>query len=107
MQNKKLQSETEYPNVGGTNYAYMVRCVDGSLYSGWTNDIEKRLLAHNSGRGAKYTRSRLPVTLAYLEEFPTKEEAMSREWHLKELTKKEKEELAEGWAKNHELYENH
>lgn len=75
------------------NYAYMVRCNDGSLYSGWTNDIKKRLEAHNSGQGAKYTRARLPVTLVYLEEFDTKEEAMSREWHLKQLTKKQKEKL--------------
>jgi len=88
------------------NYAYMVRCSDGSLYSGWTNDIKKRLEAHNSGQGAKYTRARLPVSLAYLEEFATKEDAMSREWHLKRLSKKQKEALVKEWTK-HELHENH
>jgi putative endonuclease len=72
------------------NYTYMLRCADGSLYTGWTNDLEARILAHNAGKGAKYTRSRLPVELAYYEAFETKREAMSREWHLKQLTHEEK-----------------
>ena len=72
------------------NYAYILRCVDGTLYCGWTNDLSQRLEAHNSGYGSKYTRSRLPVELAYYEEFDSKEEAMSREWHLKQLSRKEK-----------------
>lgn len=71
----------------------MVRCRDGSLYTGYTTDIEKRIEAHNEGKGAKYTRSRRPVELVYFEEYPTKEEAMSREWHIKRLTRKKKEEL--------------
>jgi len=72
---------------------YMVRCADGTLYTGWTNDLEKRLAAHNAGRGAKYTRSRRPVALVYAEEFATKEEAMSREARIKRMTRQEKEEL--------------
>ena len=57
------------------NYTYMVRCKDGTLYTGWTNNIERRMEAHNSGTGAKYTKSRRPVKLVYCEEFPTKDEA--------------------------------
>ena len=77
------------------NYAYILRCSDGSLYSGWTNDLEKRLEAHNSGKGSKFTRGRLPVTLAYYEVFETKEEAMKREAAFKKLRKAEKEKLVE------------
>ena len=72
------------------NFCYMLRCADGSLYTGWTKDLEQRLQTHNAGRGGKYTRSRLPVELVYREEFESKEEAMSREWHLKRLTRQEK-----------------
>lgn len=72
------------------NYTYLVRCKDDSLYCGWTNNLEKRLASHNSGRGAKYTRSRHPVTLVYFETFDTKEEAMSREYAIKQLSRKEK-----------------
>ena len=72
------------------NYVYILRCRDGSLYTGWTNDLEKRLKAHNSGAASKYTRSRLPAELVYFEECSSKETAMSREWHLKRLTRPEK-----------------
>lgn len=75
------------------NVVYMLRCSDGTLYTGWTNNIEKRLKAHNAGKGGKYTRARTPVELVYLEEYGTKREAMSREVKLKQLTRKEKEEL--------------
>jgi putative endonuclease len=75
------------------NYTYMLECSDGSYYTGWTNDLEKRINMHNSGRGGKYTRSRNPVTLVYFEEFSTKEEAQIREYEIKKLTRKEKEEL--------------
>ncbi len=78
------------------NVCYMLRCADGSLYTGWTNDLEGRLRAHNEGRGGKYTRSRRPVTLVHVEEFATKREAMSREWHIKRLRKAEKEALVSG-----------
>ncbi len=74
-------------------------CGDNTLYTGWTNDIEKRLTAHNCGRGARYTRTRLPVKLVYLEEHETKEQAMSREWHIKKLTREEKLTLADNWQK--------
>lgn len=72
------------------NYVYMLRCRDGSLYTGWTNDLEKRLKAHNSGTASKYTRTRLPAELVYFEEWESKEAAMSREWHIKQLTRDEK-----------------
>lgn len=75
------------------NYTYIVECSDKSLYTGWTTNLEERLAAHNQGTGAKYTRSRRPVKLVYCEEFQTKEEAMKREYAIKQLTRKEKEEL--------------
>ena len=74
-------------------YTYMVRCADGSLYTGYTTDLDKRVEAHNSGKGAKYTNSRRPVMLVYYETYDAKEEAMSREWHIKQLDKKQKEQL--------------
>ena len=77
------------------NFTYMLRCGDGTLYTGRTNDLEKRLSAHNAGKGGKYTRSRLPVELAYYEEHETKEEAMRREWQIKQLTREEKLALIE------------
>lgn len=75
------------------NYTYIVKCRDGTLYTGWTNNLDERIAAHNAGRGAKYTRNRTPVVLEYYETFDTKEEAMSREYHIKRLTRREKEEL--------------
>lgn len=72
------------------NYTYMVKCSDASLYTGWTTDLDKRLEAHNSGHGAKYTRSRKPVELVYVESFETKQEAMRREWEIKQLSREEK-----------------
>ena len=77
------------------NYVYMLRCRDGSLYTGWTNDLEKRLKAHNSGTASKYTRTRLPAELVYFEEWESKEAAMSREWHIKRLSREEKLKLIE------------
>ncbi len=72
-------------------YAYMLRCKDGSLYSGSTNDIEKRLIAHNTSKsGAKYTRARRPVKLAYKEKVRTFKEARAREAAFKRLTRTEK-----------------
>ena len=76
-----------------SHYAYIVECADGSYYCGYTTDLEKRIKTHNSGKGAKYTRSRLPVSLVYYEEFDSKEEAMSREWHLKRLSHAQKAQL--------------
>ena len=77
------------------NYTYILRCMDGSLYTGWTNNLEKRLNCHNAGKGAKYTKARLPVELAYFETFQTKKEAMQREWEIKKMTRKEKIALIE------------
>ena len=77
------------------HFTYLLRCKDDTLYCGWTNDLEKRLAAHNAGKGAKYTRSRHPVTLVYYETFETKEEAMSREFAIKKLSRKEKLKLIE------------
>lgn len=74
-------------------YAYLVRCADGTLYGGWTTDLKRRLNAHNSGKGAKYTRSRLPVELVYAERHSNKREAMSREYRIKHLSRQEKESL--------------
>lgn len=79
------------------NYTYILRCSDGTYYTGWTNDIEKRLKNHNAGKGGKYTRARCPVTLVYLEESETKEASMSREWHIKRLSRAEKEKLIASW----------
>lgn len=76
------------------NYAYLVHCSDGSYYAGWTNDLEKRVKAHNNGTGAKYTKTRRPVVLVYAEAFDTKSEAMKREAALKKLKHKEKAALA-------------
>lgn len=71
-------------------YVYMLRCGDGSLYTGSTDNVERRLAVHQSGKGAKYTRSRLPVTLAYREELPDKPAALRREAAIKSLTRSEK-----------------
>ncbi len=76
-----------------TNYTYIVKCSDGTYYTGWTTDITRRIGDHNSGRGAKYTKSRLPVELVYYEVFQSKVEAMKREYAIKQLTRKKKEEL--------------
>lgn len=77
------------------NYTYIVRCADGTLYTGWTNNLEKRLRAHNSGKGAKYTHARTPVSLVYWEAFRTRQEAMRREWEIKRLTRAQKDVLIE------------
>ncbi len=71
-------------------YTYILECADGTLYTGWTNDLEKRLAAHNAGQGAKYTRGRGPVRLRYYEVFADKEAALRREASLKRLSRTEK-----------------
>ena len=75
------------------NYTYILKCKDGTFYTGWTNTLEKRLKDHNEGKGAKYTKARRPVELVYYEAFETKEEAMSREYAIKQMSRNEKEEL--------------
>lgn len=75
------------------NYTYILKCKDDSLYTGWANDLKKRITSHNAGKGAKYTKARRPVELVYYEEFQTREEAMKREYAIKQLSRKEKEAL--------------
>ena len=72
------------------HYCYLVKTSEDTLYCGYTNDLNKRIAAHNNGKGAKYTKTRLPVKLVYSEEFDNKSEAMKREWQIKQLTRKEK-----------------
>lgn len=72
------------------NYTYILKCADGTLYTGWTNDLDRRLAVHNAGKGGKYTRSRRPVSLIYYETYDTKGEAMRREWAIKQLSREEK-----------------
>ncbi len=76
-----------------TYYVYMLRCQNGHYYTGSTNDLEKRLRAHNEGKGARYTRSFRPCVLVYFETFDQKTDALKREAALKKLTHREKEEL--------------
>ena len=78
-------------------FGYMLRCKDGSLYTGWTNDLEHRLAMHNSGRGAKYTRGRGPLELVYSEELPDKEAALRRECAIKKLRREQKLALLQTW----------
>ena len=75
------------------NYVYIVQCRDGSLYTGWTTDVKKRVATHNAGTGAKYTKSRRPVTLVYFEALESKSEALKREAAIKKLSHLEKLEL--------------
>lgn len=75
------------------NVVYILECSDNTLYTGWTNNIEKRLKAHNSGQGAKYTRGRTPIKLVYLKECDTKQEAMQQEAWIKKLSRVQKEAL--------------
>ncbi len=75
------------------NYTYMVKCSDGTFYTGWTTNLTRRVKAHNEGKGAKYTKTRRPVELIYFEQFQTKEEAMSREYAIKQFTRLQKEKL--------------
>ena len=76
------------------NYTYIVECADGTLYTGWTTNVQKRVKAHNEEKsGAKYTKAKRPVKLVYYEGYETKEEAMRREYAIKQLTRKQKLEL--------------
>ena len=74
-------------------FVYILKCADGTLYTGWTNNLDKRIDKHNAGNGAKYTRGRLPVEMLYFEAFETKEEAMSRESKIKCMNRSQKIEL--------------
>jgi putative endonuclease len=74
-------------------FVYIVECADGTLYTGWTYDPEARLRQHNAGKGAKYTRSRLPVSLVYTEKLPDQQVARRREYALKQLSRAAKQDL--------------
>ena len=80
------------------NYTYMLLCSDGSYYTGWTNDLEKRVRTHQAAKGGKYTRARLPVRLVYYETYEEKREAQSREVFIKKLSHEEKKKLAESFS---------
>lgn len=79
--------------MSNMNYTYILECSDKSYYTGWTNNLEKRIEMHNQGKGAKYTKVRRPVKLVYVETFETRQEAMSREYAIKQLTHQQKQEL--------------
>ena len=91
-----MRAPGEAPDA--TYYTYMVECADGSLYVGYTNDLDKRVAAHNSGKGAKYTKTRRPVKLVYYEKHSSKTEAMSRESLIKQLTHAKKRKLIEAFG---------
>ncbi len=78
------------------HYTYILRCSDGTLYCGYSTNPDKRAEVHNSGKGAKYTRSRLPVSVVYTEGFETKQDALSRECAIKKLTRAQKLQLITG-----------
>ena len=83
----------EVPSAQGSNYVYLLACADGSFYCGWTNDLAKRLAAHQSGKGGRYTRSHLPVRLVYYETAASREAALKREAAIKKLNHKQKQQL--------------
>lgn len=80
------------------NWAYLLRCADGTLYAGWTTNLTNRIATHNAGQGAKYTRGRIPVQLVWAQSFATRSEAMAQEYHLKHITKAEKEALVAAFS---------
>ncbi|MCC8023657.1 MAG: GIY-YIG nuclease family protein [Clostridiales bacterium] len=77
------------------NFVYILRCGDGSLYTGWTTDLDRRVRMHNAGKGGKYTRSHRPVELVYYESFPDANTARKREYAIKQMTRPEKRSLVE------------
>jgi putative endonuclease len=74
-------------------YVYILKCSDDTLYTGWTNNLDKRLKTHSKGKGAKYTRGRLPVKLVYFEEYDNKISAQKREYEIKQMSRRKKLEL--------------
>ena len=75
------------------HYVYIVKCADGTYYTGYTNDLKRRIKQHNAGEGAKYTKGRRPVELVHSEQFATKSEAMKREYKIKQLKRQRKIEI--------------
>lgn len=78
-------------------YVYILRCRDGSFYTGYTNDLERRIEEHNNGRGGRYTRGRFPVELVHSERYPTRKKAINRELEIKKFSRKTKRELIKGY----------
>ena len=78
------------------HYVYILECADGTYYTGYTTDVERRVAEHDAGEGAKYTRGRMPVELVHVEEFETRSAAMSREYEIKSLSRGRKERLVDG-----------
>lgn len=81
-------------------FCYILHCADGTFYTGWTTDLERRLKTHNAGRGAKYTKLRRPVTLVYSEELATRSLAQKRELAIKKLTRSKKIGLIKNFIKH-------
>ncbi len=81
-------------------YVYILKCGDGSFYCGYTNDVKKRLEKHKSGKGAKYTRSRLPLELVFVEKYNDKSQALKREYEIKKLSRSQKEKLVADYCSN-------
>ena len=81
------------------NYVYIIKCKDNSLYTGWTNNLERRFKAHTEGNGAKYTRGRGPLELVYFEEFDDKVEAMKREYEIKKMSRENKLDMIKNFNK--------
>lgn len=79
------------------NYTYILRCADNTYYTGWTNDIAARVLAHNSGKGAKYTRTRGPVKLVYCRAFESRSQAQQLEYQIKQMSRVQKEQLIQAF----------
>ena len=79
----------------GDHHVYVLRCADGTLYTGYTTDVQRRIEEHDSGAGAKYTRGRTPVELVHVERFESQSAAMSREYEIKQLSRAAKESLVE------------
>jgi len=93
MERKKVSAGE--PHLNKEIGVYIVECADGSLYPGWTNDMDARLIAHNEGLGAKYTRSRRPVRLVYWQPCESKSAALKREREIKDMNRAEKLSLIE------------
>lgn len=85
------------------HYTYILKCSDNTYYTGYTNHLEKRIQAHNEGKGAKYTKGRRPVELVYYEEYETKQTAMKREWEIKHFSRDKKESLFHPEQKKNDL----
>ena len=79
-----------------SHYVYMVRCANGSFYTGYTKDVEQRIATHNAGKGGRYTRAHRPVALVACWQFPTQRSAMQVEYQIKQMPRSRKDEIAEG-----------